>query len=82
MIKIIKKIKNSVAKLKDAEKGIAVISRAGDKICLLNLETDARISFDKASGEVTLSFNLQDGEIIMVGEKNGFAEKKEIIDRR
>lgn len=80
MIKIIRKVKNS--ELKPEEKGIAVVSRVDDKICLLNLETDARITFDKESGEVTMSFNVQNGEIIMIGEKSGFAKKEEIIDRR
>ena len=80
MIKIIRKVKNS--ELKPEEKGIVIISRVDNKICLLNMETDARITFDKESGEVTMSFNVQNGEIIMIGEKNGFAAKKEIIDRR
>ena len=77
MIKILKKQKfNEVEK--DLKDGMVVISRSGKKLVVHNIETNLPISFDEDNEIVTIQFKIRAGEVVVIGDKDGFEPKREV----
>ena len=75
MIKILKS--QRVPDILELENSQVVLFRSGDKLISSNFEHNARVEFDTVKSEVTLTFKMHDGEILMTGDKNGFRENDE-----
>jgi hypothetical protein len=53
-----------------------------NKIHVHNVETNADINFDAQKSQVTMTFTVNDGDVIVIGEKDGFAKQQTIEDKR
>ena len=78
MFKILKKLKLN----EKVDKGQVIISRQKNKINIHNVDTDAHIAFNATSSQVTLTFTVRDGDVVVIGESDGFIEKRTIEDKR
>jgi len=74
-----------VTRLNDKKRGEDsqfIAFREGDRIVWLNLEIipEAKMKFDKETGDFSITFNMQDGQYLSVGNGDGFSSSGEVKD--
>ena len=77
MIKILKKQKLTEVdkELKDA---MVVFSRSGKKLYAHNIDHNLPISFNPETGKVIIELTMNPGDVIVIGDKDGFESKSEV----
>lgn len=65
---------------KEVSNGMIVAYRTGNNLHVQHLDIGNKgdVEFDAVKGEVILRFSLNDGECLVLQDKVGIAEKKEI----
>jgi len=81
MIKVLKTNRLNVVE-KSIKNPVSIMARQKNKLIVFNLDHNAKVDFDAKNDQVTITFSLQDGECVYLGEKDGIKKREILEDRR